>query len=84
MYYDIQCSPQDYLPSMIFMMKEIEKEEFAFIGNHSHSHEYLIEKSNQDFINDIEKANLILTHEFSSFKNNDEWKPTSMEKKKSS
>ena len=25
-YYDIQCSPMDYLPCMIFMMKEIEKE----------------------------------------------------------
>ena len=30
----------------------------------------------------IQKANLILTHEFSSFKNNDEWKPTSMEKRR--
>jgi hypothetical protein len=27
--YDIQCSPQDYLPSMIFMMKEIEKEDLS-------------------------------------------------------
>ena len=25
------------------------------IGHHSHSHEYLIEKSNQEFIEDIEK-----------------------------
>ena len=24
LYYDLQCSPQDYLPCMIFMMKEIE------------------------------------------------------------
>jgi hypothetical protein len=29
LYYDIQCSPQEYLPSMIFMMKEIEKEGFS-------------------------------------------------------
>lgn len=29
LYYDIQCSPQDYLPSMIFIMKEIEKEDFS-------------------------------------------------------
>ena len=29
LYYDIQCSPQDYLLSMIFMMKEIEKEDFS-------------------------------------------------------
>ena len=30
-YYDIQCSPMDYLPCMIFMMNEIEKEGFLFI-----------------------------------------------------
>ena len=30
----------------------------------------------------IQSANLILTHQFSSFKNNDEWKPTSMEKRR--
>mgnify|MGYP001443998775 FL=1 len=40
-------------------LKEVNKESFAIIGHHSHSHEYLIEKSNQDFIEDIEKANLI-------------------------
>ena len=40
-------------------VKEIEKENFAIIGHHSHTHEYLIEKSDQDFIKDIEKANLI-------------------------
>ena len=40
-------------------VKEIEKESFALIGHHSHSHEYLIEKSDQDFIKDIKKANLI-------------------------
>ncbi len=40
-------------------IKEVDNESFAIIGHHSHSHEYLIEKSNQDFINDIEKANLI-------------------------
>ena len=28
-YYDIQCLPQDYLPSMVFMMKEIEKAEYS-------------------------------------------------------
>ena len=38
---------------------EIEKENFTILGHHSHSHEYLIEKSNKDFIKDIEKANLI-------------------------
>ena len=30
----------------------------------------------------IQKANLIFTHEFSSFKNNGEWKPSSMEKRR--
>ena len=40
-------------------IKEIEKEDFVMIGHHSHSHEYLIEKSDQEFIEDIEKANLI-------------------------
>ena len=40
-------------------IKEVEKENFAIIGHHSHSHEYLIEKSNEEFVNDIEKANSI-------------------------
>ena len=40
-------------------VKEVDKENFAVIGHHSHSHEYLIEESNQNFIKDIEKANLI-------------------------
>ncbi len=40
-------------------IKEIDKEKFAVIGHHSHSHEYLIEESNQNFIKDIEKANII-------------------------
>ena len=40
-------------------VKEVENEEFAIIGHHSHTHEYLIEKSNQEFILDIEQANII-------------------------
>ena len=40
-------------------IKEVDKEIFAVIGHHSHSHEYLIEKNNHDFIKDIEKANVI-------------------------
>ena len=40
-------------------IKEIESEDFAIIGHHSHSHEYLIDVSNKDFINDIETANRI-------------------------
>ncbi len=44
-------------------IKEIEKENFATIGHHSHSHEYLIEKTNQEFVDDIEKANAIFKKE---------------------
>ena len=40
-------------------IKEVEKENFAIIGHHSHSHEYLIEKSDQEFVEDIEQANTI-------------------------
>tara|TARA_Y100000389_G_scaffold197591_1_gene232487 strand:- start:138 stop:1199 length:1062 start_codon:yes stop_codon:yes gene_type:complete len=40
-------------------IKEIDKESFAVIGHHSHSHEYLINKTDKDFIKDIEEANLI-------------------------
>ena len=38
-------------------IKEIEKSELGVIGHHSHSHEYLIDKTNEQFISDIEKAN---------------------------
>ena len=37
-------------------IKEIEKENFAFIGNHSHTHEYLINFSFSDFKDDIKKS----------------------------
>ena len=40
-------------------IKELDNENFAVIGHHSHSHEYLIEETNQNFIKDIEKANII-------------------------
>ncbi len=35
-------------------IKEIEKEEFAFIGNHSHSHDYLVEYNLNKFKEDID------------------------------
>ena len=38
-------------------IKEIEKEEFAFIGNHSHTHDYLTEFSFNNFKKDINKVN---------------------------
>ncbi len=37
-------------------IKEIEKESFAFIGNHSHTHEYLIDFKFNDFKNDIDTS----------------------------
>ena len=40
-------------------IREIEKSDFALIGHHSHTHDYLIDKSDEKFISDIEKANSI-------------------------
>ena len=45
-------------------IKEVELEEFAMIGHHSHSHGYLIDKDNNFFISDIEKANKIFLKNF--------------------
>jgi peptidoglycan/xylan/chitin deacetylase (PgdA/CDA1 family) len=40
-------------------IKEIEKSGLGIIGHHSHSHEYLIDVSINEFVNDIEVANKI-------------------------
>ena len=40
-------------------IREIEKNSFSLIGHHSHSHDYLIDKTTDEFILDIEKANKI-------------------------
>ncbi len=45
-------------------IKEIEKSEFGMIGHHSHSHEYLIDMSESNFIKDITTANKIFMREF--------------------
>ncbi len=37
-------------------IKEVEKADFAFIGHHSHTHDYLIEKTNEEFILDLKRA----------------------------
>jgi peptidoglycan/xylan/chitin deacetylase (PgdA/CDA1 family) len=37
-------------------IKEIDKEDFAFIGNHSHSHDYLVDLNEQEFLKDIDKS----------------------------
>ena len=44
-------------------IKEIERNDFAYIGHHSHTHEYLIDGSNEDFVLDIETANKIFLEE---------------------
>ena len=37
-------------------IKEIEKEDFVFLGNHSHSHEYLIDYNFTNFKKDIDRS----------------------------
>ena len=44
-------------------IREVEKESFAYIGHHSHTHDYLIEKSDDEFINDIEIASKFFLRE---------------------
>ena len=44
-------------------IKDVEENEFANIGHHSHTHEYLIDVSNEEFILDIETANEIFLRE---------------------
>ena len=40
-------------------IKELEKENIVYIGNHSHTHDYLVDLKNDDFIKDINTANSI-------------------------
>ena len=40
-------------------IKEVEKYNFTLIGHHSHTHDYLIDKTDEEFILDIKKANKI-------------------------
>jgi len=44
-------------------LKEIEKENFAFLGNHSHSHDYLVDLNFNDFKKDINKSIKIFKNE---------------------
>ena len=44
-------------------IREIEAEEFVIIGHHSHTHEYLIDKTNNQFIKDTKQANKIFLDE---------------------
>jgi peptidoglycan/xylan/chitin deacetylase (PgdA/CDA1 family) len=40
-------------------IKELEKEDIAYIGNHSHSHDYLVDLKNDKFIDDIDTSSSI-------------------------
>ena len=40
-------------------IRELEKETIAYIGNHSHSHDYLVDLKNDEFIKDINSSSLI-------------------------
>ena len=44
-------------------IKEIERSGFGVIGHHSHSHDYLIDKSEEFFLNDLKISNLIFKEE---------------------
>jgi poly-beta-1,6-N-acetyl-D-glucosamine N-deacetylase len=44
-------------------IREVEAKEFAFIGHHSHTHDYLIDVSDDTFVADIKKANKIFLKE---------------------
>ena len=44
-------------------IKEIEKEDFVYIGNHSHSHEYLVSYKFENFKNDINQSIEIFNRE---------------------
>ena len=37
-------------------IKELEKENIAYIGNHSHTHKYLVDLKNEEFIDDINSS----------------------------
>ena len=40
-------------------IKEIDKENFVHIGNHSHTHEYLVDRTPDEILNDLNKSILI-------------------------
>ena len=40
-------------------IKELEKENLAYIGNHSHTHKYLVDLKNEEFIDDINTSSSI-------------------------
>ena len=44
-------------------IKEIEKENFVYIGNHSHKHDYLVNLKEENFLDDIDKSKKIFIEE---------------------
>ena len=46
-------------------IRELEKEAIVFIGNHSHSHNYLVDLKNDDFMNDIDTSSSIFKEKLS-------------------
>ena len=44
-------------------IRELKKEKFVEIGNHSHTHEYLVEESNETIVADIKKSITIFENE---------------------
>ena len=44
-------------------IREIEDKDFVYIGHHSHTHNYLVDEKNNQFILDIEKASKIFLKE---------------------
>ena len=44
-------------------IREIAKEDFVHIGNHSHTHEYLIDRTNSEIEEDIKKSIAIFKKE---------------------
>ena len=44
-------------------IREVDQSEFGYIGHHSHTHKYLIDMKEEDFINDIETATEIFKKE---------------------
>ena len=44
-------------------IKELDKENKVYIGNHSHAHDYLVDLKNEDFVNDINVSSSIFKKE---------------------
>ena len=44
-------------------IRELKKKKFVEIGNHSHTHEYLVEESNETIVADIKKSITIFENE---------------------